>query len=154
MTTIKIEQAPRKIDRLVPSAIALFFCCSTHGSLEHRSRAFDMCVAPIFLRKHYQQRARPVTDIFPSTRPPHHAPRPDPCQFHRFCKGVGVRSDTGLGEEYKRQLGFTGIRMRMSEPHQRAIVLGGNRARTFGFRHGFKATQTMEWKFNLFCLHL
>ncbi|AOZ12637.1 hypothetical protein AA042_08195 [Pseudomonas lundensis] len=33
--------------------------------------------------------------------------------------------------------------MRMSEPHQKCIVLGGNRARTSGFfGGGLKATQT------------
>lgn len=64
-----------------------------------------------------------------------------------------MRSDTGFGKEYERQLGLAGIGMRMSEPHQHGIVLGGNRARTSGFRHGLKATQTGERKFNLFCLH-
>ncbi|KWT01479.1 hypothetical protein AL047_08870, partial [Pseudomonas syringae pv. broussonetiae] len=59
-------------------------------------------------------------------------------------KGVGMRSDTGFGEEYERQFGLAGIGLCMSEFHQHGIVLGGNRARTSGFRHGLRAIQTRE----------
>lgn len=64
-----------------------------------------------------------------------------------------MRSDTGFSMEYERQLGLAGTGMSMSEPHQHGIVLGGNRARTSGFGNDLKATQTRQWKFNLFCLH-
>ncbi|EFW79795.1 hypothetical protein ALO95_200207 [Pseudomonas syringae pv. antirrhini] len=55
-----------------------------------------------------------------------------------------MRSDTGFGEEYERQFGLAGIGLCMSEFHQHGIVLGGNRARTSGFRHGLRAIQTRE----------
>ncbi|EFW78940.1 hypothetical protein PsgB076_20342, partial [Pseudomonas savastanoi pv. glycinea str. B076] len=40
--------------------------------------------------------------------------------------------------------GLAGIGLCMSEFHQHGIVLGGNRARTSGFRHGLRAIQTRE----------